>query len=95
MANRRTPAQIAADDLAATTERREKAEKRLENAREELAKAEKALITLKALEEYQKGHPLLQEEQQTEVPEPEQDEEQATEAAPVAVRKTTRRTKKG
>lgn len=102
MASRRTPAEIAADELAHTRSLREKAEKRLTKAEEELERAKTALRDLTVLEAYQAGHPLLQEQKSEPDPKWAQEtardtEEQATEAAPVAVRKTAtrRRTQKG
>lgn len=100
--NRRTPAQIAADELAHTKEQLGKARNRVGRLERELVAAKAAVQDLEQLQAYREQHPLLQEQKNEPDPKWAQEtardtEKQATEAKPVTARKTTtrRRTQKG
>jgi hypothetical protein len=66
---RRTPAQIAQDDLAKAQGKTAAGRKRIERAEAELAAAKAALATLEAHEQYAEQHPDLPEELRTELAE--------------------------
>lgn len=101
MANRRTPTQIAEDELEHTVDRLIKAQDRLKRAEAELARATQAVNDLDALYEYQKQHPLLQPQQEdvgetieldeSDVVDTEPEEAQESEPAPTTRRRTTRK----
>lgn len=58
-ATRRTPAQIAADDLAKTEAKLEAVEARIQRLRDDLDNAERRRLRLAQLRDYQAAHPLL------------------------------------
>jgi len=58
-APRRSPAQIAADELAMTKKKLDQVDARIARLESELEDAHVAKIELTAMRDYQAGHPLL------------------------------------